>query len=1105
MAKIQIAVAYHKNSEIIKNNCLLPLQVGKACSDIDLDMQGDDTGDNISNKNFGYAELTAIYWLWKNSNADIKGLCHYRRYLDLNQSSEHADENVYEYPLTDTFSSKDFLKKIDISEKNINNLLEKYTILTRKREDLHSWSRYSVKTHYAAEHHGEHIEKALDIIKQDYPDYYKSAKKLVEGHTSYFTNVFIMKSEQYNEYCSWMFDILFKIEPTLNLYDKTLAPNTKRARWAGFLGERLTAIYIQKQIDDGKKIGEFPAVILTPSTDKKWNECNTYDTNLYVKNNIKNVIIQNTENKNNPVISVCIAAYNVDRFLEKCLTSVVEQTLQNIEIIIVNDGSKDNTYDIIQKFANNDKRIVVINQENQGLGNTRNNAIKIARGKYIHLMDADDYMDKTFLENMVKNAEKYNSDLVLSTHRGVDEQTLETLFVSTLPHTLLKDKLNIKKNIDLLLVPCHVWDKIYKKSLIKDIPFTAEGGEDIYFWYRTILKANSVSIHRGCEYNYRINTQSVQSNPNYALGVFKNMERSEQLIQSTKDKNIISLFNIFKMVLVGHVIYRAHNLISSNASFRKQFFKNVKSVLNCTDISDNLQNRKEWYWCDFKLVSNVKNCKSVKDFEKLVIDRPIRDIIVNKLKLIVSPKHKRQKYKSRIKEAFNKLQFPVKFKLFNITISKITKDNNKYKFYFCRIPLFKTNIVQNTKKIYILGLPVYSKNEIKTKVFGIPTRNKLDTYLINKFDYIGYMLHKADAVSGQSKEAYQKLQEEYQEMSNNFESFKSKTFDAFDFFGWKANSIAPENVITPYANTWEKDFIKKNFNDFDIHKYEKDIQRLLSGLDAKSAYNIQLVLSRIKMLMDNNYNDIDIFSKAEHDDIIKSNRRKTEIISLNNDLFYNRNCYLPINHFEDIVFEQRFNIDLLPDKVLSKLKNKSIIDVGAYVGDSVFVLNQFEHDKIYAFEANPKNYDLLKKTIKLNNLSNVIAENMALGDKVNKKIFLSDDEACSSITNVKNANLVECKMTTLDDYVEKHPNIKVGLIKVDIEGAEQSFLNGAINTLKKHKPVLIMSIYHNWSDFLHIKTWLESLNLGYEFVVSKPISGAIVLETQLLVYPKSKD
>lgn len=767
MTKIQIAVAYHKNSELIKNDCLLPIQVGKACSDVDLDMQGDDTGDNISSKNFGYAELTAIYWLWKNSKADIKGLFHYRRFLDLNVASEHWAEDIYEYPLSDKFSSSVFLSQLDISEKNIKTLLGKYLILTRRKEDLHSWSNYSVREHYAAEHHGEHFEKALEIIKQDYPEYYASAEKLANGHTSYFTNVFIMKKEEFNEYCSWMFDILFKIEPTLNLYDKTLAPNTKKARWAGFLGERLTAIYIQKQIDDGQKVGEFPAVILTPNNDQKWYECNTYDTNLYVKKQEKKEIVKNKENPKQPIISVCIAAYNVGKYIEKCLSSVINQTLQNIEIVVVNDGSKDNTLDIIKKFAEKDKRIIIINQKNQGLGNTRNRAIEKARGKYIHLMDADDYMDSTFLENMVKNAEKYNSDLVLSTHRGIDEQTLNTLYVSTLPHTLIKSGFNLTNNIDILLVPCHVWDKIYLKKLIQNTTFTSEGGEDIYFWYRTALKAKNVSVHRKCEYNYRINTKSVQSNANYALGVFKNLRRAQELLKETKNPDIIGMFNIFKDVLIGHMLYRAHTLIEKDKKFRLEFYKNTKIFLDNKQLSSKLIKKKEWYWTDFALMDKIKKCKSFKQFEKIINIQTSSQLLFNiikyKIKSMFVSKKRKEKCYFKMNDAISKLKFPIEYKLFGIKLFKLSHKGNKYTLNILGLPLFKRDVLDIYEKFYIIGVPCVSRNKIKTKVFGITIKNNIDAYLIRTFDFLGW-----------------KINDVYQ--------------GSFDYIGYQLNDVLPKRL-----------------------------------------------------------------------------------------------------------------------------------------------------------------------------------------------------------------------------------------------------------------------------------------------------------------------
>lgn len=683
MTKIQIAVAYHKDSKLIKNDCLLPIQAGKACSDIELDMQGDDTGDNISSKNFGYAELTVIYWLWKNSKADIKGLFHYRRFLDLNLKSEHYNEDIYEYLLSEHFSSPNFLEKMEISQNNINELLKKYTILTRRKEDLHSWSNYSVREHYAAEHHGEHFEKALEIIKQDYPDYYPSAKKLADGHTSYFTNVFIMKSNEFDKYCSWMFDILFKIETTLNLYDKTLAPNTKKARWAGFLGERLTAIYIQKQIDDGKKIGEFPAVILTPNKNQKWYECNTYDTNLYAEQQTKNITINNTENSKQPIISVCIAAYNVEKYIEKCLLSVINQTLQNIEIIVVNDGSKDNTLDIIKKFAKQEKRIIVIDQENRGLGNARNCAIKISKGKYIHLMDADDYMDACFLEKMVSNAEKHQSDMVISNHIVFEDGTNKELYRSTLPHTLIGGRKNYGNTPDLLMVPCHVWDKIYKRDLIKDTKFPdRSNGEDIPFWYATILSAKSVSILREPLYHYRMNMHSVQTKPENVINCFNNLKYVEQII-SRQSYIVQQYFEIFKQILIAHMIYRARYALLRNNKFSHEFYIHVKQFLgeNYVHLSAEMQLKKAWYDCDFSLIKKLEDCSSDKEFRKLISAFGDNKSIHLKVKLfgflpIFSIKQKRGK---------------TVYKLCGIPVYKIRRmaNNITTKYYFCGIPLLK--------------------------------------------------------------------------------------------------------------------------------------------------------------------------------------------------------------------------------------------------------------------------------------------------------------------------------------------------------------------------------------------------------------------------------
>ena len=316
---------------------------------------------------------------------------------------------------------------------------------------------------------------------------------------------------------------------------------------------------------------------------------------MYVKSQEKKEIIKNKENPRQPIISVCIAAYNVGKYIEKCLSSVINQTLQNIEIIVVNDGSKDNTLDIIKKFAEKDKRIIIVDEVNQGLGCARNSALKIAKGKYIHFFDGDDFIAPTFLEKMVKNAEKYGSDMVISNHICFEDGTNQELYRSTLPHTLIGNGKNAKNTPDLLMVPCHVWDKIYKTNSIRNIVFPdRSSGEDIPFWYEAILSANSVSILREPLYYYRMNPNSVQSKPENTINCFNNIKIAEKLIEKQSDL-VKQYFEIFKDTLVGHMLYRARIELSRNKKFRKEFYQHSKYFLNTKSIelSEEMQKKKD--------------------------------------------------------------------------------------------------------------------------------------------------------------------------------------------------------------------------------------------------------------------------------------------------------------------------------------------------------------------------------------------------------------------------------------------------------------------------------------------------------------------------------
>ncbi|MCZ9937919.1 FkbM family methyltransferase [Brachyspira hyodysenteriae] len=166
------------------------------------------------------------------------------------------------------------------------------------------------------------------------------------------------------------------------------------------------------------------------------------------------------------------------------------------------------------------------------------------------------------------------------------------------------------------------------------------------------------------------------------------------------------------------------------------------------------------------------------------------------------------------------------------------------------------------------------------------------------------------------------------------------------------------------------------------------------------------------------------------------------------------------------------------------------------------VLADYTDKKVYSFEPFKQHYEIMLKTINLNSNTNIIPVNMALGDKNKSLDIFSDGEIKGSHsleTTFSNENNSKNKieMITLDQFVEEK-NIEVGLIKTDLEGFEQPLLNGAINTIKKYKPVLLISIYHSYSDFFEIKPMIEALDLGYSFKILKIKEPSLIGETILI-------
>ncbi|MCZ9875285.1 FkbM family methyltransferase [Brachyspira hyodysenteriae] len=310
-------------------------------------------------------------------------------------------------------------------------------------------------------------------------------------------------------------------------------------------------------------------------------------------------------------------------------------------------------------------------------------------------------------------------------------------------------------------------------------------------------------------------------------------------------------------------------------------------------------------------------------------------------------------------------------------------------------------------------------------------------------------------------------------------------------------SIGEKN-INYLLETWDT-IIVKNFREqmiIDDKNFWDRYINLISGLDDDSIELIyKIIFERIKKF--ENIDDKIYLSGNEAKkciDIIMY--MENRIKKINDECYIYKNYLLPIRCFETSVFYNKHGIETI--KNIKNVKEKNIIDAGAFIGDSAIVLSEYTNKNVYSFEPINTNYKLMLKTIKLNNKKNIIPVNIALGEN-NDKITIEHNGEMSSLLHLRGyANFKETvELITLDSYVEEN-NIEVGLIKTDLEGFEQSFLKGAINTIKKQKPVLLISIYHNYFDFFDIKPMIENLNLGYKFKIVKPDEGKAIVETMLI-------
>lgn len=301
-------------------------------------------------------------------------------------------------------------------------------------------------------------------------------------------------------------------------------------------------------------------------------------------------------------VSLIIPIYNSSKYLNRCLNSVINQTYPFLEIICINDGSTDNSTEILNKYARDDNRISVINIENKGVSNARNIGIKEAKGRYIAFLDSDDYLEQNCIEILVSDIRLYGVDVVRGNYNIVNNKEIrigENNFDNKseiCSSKLIKDEiLKGEKN-------AFVWLLLCKTELIKNIKFNNKLSlmEDVIFYMELLNKIDKIFLERKCLYNYVINFNSIT----------RDSERIEKNIKEVQifNKEIKRYINNEEKIIAN----------SCNTNYIIQLLSNIKN--------HKYRKRKEIYQGIFeseeyrRIFKNIDKKQYVKKYVRLLLN-----------------------------------------------------------------------------------------------------------------------------------------------------------------------------------------------------------------------------------------------------------------------------------------------------------------------------------------------------------------------------------------------------------------------------------------------------------------------------------------------------
>ncbi len=287
-------------------------------------------------------------------------------------------------------------------------------------------------------------------------------------------------------------------------------------------------------------------------------------------------------------VSIIIPVYNTAKYLRQCLDSIKNQTLKEIEIICINDGSSDNSLEILNEYAENDNRFIILSQKNQGQSTARNTGLKAAKGEYIGFVDSDDYIDIAMFEKLYNNVKENDSEITMCSFYTYNDKTTYLnpsdrymtldLFPESFDNIVFSYKDTSKFLFRICVSPCN---KIYKNSLFREYNIKFPEGlyfEDNVFFYEIYLQAKKISLIRDRLYYYRIisETSTVSGNEYNKLDFFEVFNRIEIFL---KNQNLYEEYkDYFSTHKKNTLIYWYKKLNDDNV--KKEYSKRFESLYN---------------------------------------------------------------------------------------------------------------------------------------------------------------------------------------------------------------------------------------------------------------------------------------------------------------------------------------------------------------------------------------------------------------------------------------------------------------------------------------------------------------------------------------------